>query len=114
MLNCPCGQVDYVGQSELTFAKALARKRGLFCSLCLSFGHESRFAGHREEGNRIMREFLMGEINCQYLTHGMKSEEYCVPLAPTHSLTFPFTLLRKQANDRLWLYQHSARCSVAM
>ncbi|CAF1450870.1 unnamed protein product [Adineta steineri] len=75
VLTCPCGKFDYVGQSKLPFATTLAT--------------------HQEEGNRIIREFLIGETNCEYITHGFKSDE-------------------KKRNDRLWLYQHSPRCSIAV
>lgn len=30
---------------------------------------------HREEGNRIMREFLLGERNIEYTVQGLKSEK---------------------------------------
>ena len=30
---------------------------------------------HREEGNRIIREFLIGERNVEYTTPGLKSEK---------------------------------------
>jgi hypothetical protein len=30
---------------------------------------------HREEGNRIIREFLMGERNIEYITQGLKSDK---------------------------------------
>ena len=30
---------------------------------------------HREEGNRIVREFLIGERNIEYLTQGSKSDK---------------------------------------
>ncbi|CAF3908737.1 unnamed protein product [Adineta steineri] len=75
VLTCTCGKFDYVGQSKLPFATTLAT--------------------HQEEGNRIIREFLIGETNCEYITHGFKSDE-------------------KKANDKLWLYQHSPRCSIAL
>lgn len=50
---------------------------------------------HREHGNRIMHEFLLGQENIsRTLLHERTNER-----------------LRK---DRMRLYQHSARCSVAM
>ncbi len=30
---------------------------------------------HREEGNRIIREFLIGAVNIYRITHGLKSDE---------------------------------------
>ncbi|CAF1687016.1 unnamed protein product, partial [Adineta ricciae] len=75
VLTCPCGKFDYIGHTVSSFATALAY--------------------HREEGNRIMREFFLGEINTEYLTHRLKSEQ-------------------KRANDQLWLYQHSTQCSAAL
>ena len=34
---------------------------------------------HREEGNRIIREFLIGEHNIEHTTRGLKSEKYSDP-----------------------------------
>lgn len=74
-LTCPCGQVNYVGAT----AQSL----------------HDRLKNHREHGNRIMHEFLLGPINILRDTPRMKTSE----------------IIRK---DRMKLYQHSARCPVAM
>ncbi|CAF1658824.1 unnamed protein product, partial [Adineta ricciae] len=42
-----------------------------------------------------LTQFFLGEINTEYLTHRLESEE-------------------KRANDQLWLYQHSTQCSAAL
>lgn len=57
MLTCPCGQFDFVGRSQVSFATTLAV--------------------HREESHRIIREYLIGELNIEHITYGLKSDE-CV------------------------------------
>ena len=74
-LTCPCGQVDYIGATSQSL--------------------HGRLKQHREHGNRIMHEFLLGQANILRETPRMKTSE----------------IIRK---DRMRLYQHSARCSVAM
>lgn len=67
---------------------------------------------HREEGNRIIREFLIGERNVEYITQGLKSEKYDI-----HKTLLKISIKifsRKKINDKSWLYQHSARCSIAL
>lgn len=75
VLTCPCGQVDYVGAT----AQSL----------------HDRLKHHREHGNRIMHEFLLGQENILRAASKTKMGE----------------VLRK---DRMKLYQHSARCPVTM
>lgn len=70
-MTCPCGQFDFIGQANLSFAETLT---GEF--LFISFKNYCRCIGHREEGNRIIREFLIGEFNIDHITHGLKSDEY--------------------------------------
>ncbi|CAF1465715.1 unnamed protein product [Adineta steineri] len=76
VLTCPCGQVDFIGSTkEQSFAEIMAL--------------------HREEGNRIIRECLVGQRNINLITNGFKSEE-------------------QKLYDKLWLYQHSSRCPDAL
>ena len=74
-LTCPCGKVDYIGATTQSL--------------------HDRLKKHREHGNRIMHEFLVGQENVLRDTPKMKTSE----------------ILRK---DRMKLYQHSVRCPVAM
>ncbi|CAF3283258.1 unnamed protein product [Rotaria sp. Silwood2] len=74
-LTCPCGKFEYIGTTANTL--------------------HDRLRKHREHGNRIMHEFLIGQANIlRELTRGK----------PTEILV----------KDRMKLYQHSARCPVAM
>ncbi|CAF3477230.1 unnamed protein product [Rotaria socialis] len=74
-LTCPCGRFDYVGATTQSL--------------------HDRLIKHREHGNRIIHEFLLGEANIvRDLTRG-KSNEI-------------------STKDHMKLYQHSARCHVAM
>ena len=75
VLTCPCGQVDYVGATSQSL--------------------HDRLKQHREHGNRIVHEFLLGQDNILRDAPRMKTSE----------------IIRK---DRMLLYQHSARCPVAM
>ncbi|CAF4236004.1 unnamed protein product, partial [Rotaria sp. Silwood2] len=74
-LTCPCGKFEYIGTTANTL--------------------HDRLKKHREHGNRIIHEFLIGQTNIlRELTRGK----------PTEILV----------KDRMKLYQHSARCPVAM
>ncbi|CAF1399429.1 unnamed protein product [Adineta steineri] len=76
VLTCPCGQVDFIGSTkEQSFTEIMAF--------------------HREEGNRIIRECLIGQRNIDFITNGFKSEE-------------------QKIYDKMWLYQHSSRCPDAL
>ena len=75
VLTCPCGQVDYIGATGQSL--------------------HDRLKTHREHGNRIIHEFLLGQTNILRDAPRMKTSE----------------IIRK---DRMKLYQHSARCSHAM
>ncbi|CAF4052343.1 unnamed protein product [Adineta steineri] len=74
-LTCPCGKVDYVGTTMQSLYDRLQK--------------------HREHGNRIMHEFLLGQSNIMQDSPQGKTKP----------------ILRK---DRMKLYQHSARCPAAM
>ncbi|CAF4210926.1 unnamed protein product [Rotaria sp. Silwood2] len=74
-LTCSCGKFEYIGTTANTL--------------------HDRLIKHREHGNRIMHEFLIGQTNIlRELTRGK----------PTEILV----------KDRMKLYQHSARCPAAM
>ncbi|CAF1029997.1 unnamed protein product [Adineta ricciae] len=75
VLTCPCGQYDYIGYTTLTLGQ--------------------RLAYHRQHGNRIMHEFILGQKNIQRVQTNPKTFE---------------TLVK----DDMLLYRHSARCPVAM
>ncbi|CAF3826209.1 unnamed protein product [Rotaria sp. Silwood1] len=75
VLTCPCGQFEYIG----TTANSL----------------HDRLIKHREHGNRIMHEFLLGQENILRDLPRGKSKDIL-------------------AKDRMKLYQHSTQCSVGM
>ncbi|CAF3752400.1 unnamed protein product [Rotaria sp. Silwood1] len=74
-LTCPCGKFEYIGTTANTL--------------------HDRLIKHREHGNRIMHEFLIGQENILRELPRGKPKEVLV-------------------KDRMKLYQHSARCPVAM
>jgi hypothetical protein len=55
VLTCPCGQVDYIDYSSKSLRD------------CLAY--------HRDEGNRIIREFLIGGITTNRILQDNKSNE---------------------------------------
>ncbi|CAF3719689.1 unnamed protein product [Rotaria sp. Silwood1] len=75
VLTCPCGKYDYVGATMYSL--------------------QDRLMKHREHGNRIIHEFLIGQKNVLRDLPRGKTKEVI-------------------AKDRMKLYQHSARCPVAM
>ncbi|CAF4059990.1 unnamed protein product, partial [Rotaria magnacalcarata] len=75
VLTCPCGKFDYVGATTQSL--------------------HDRLIKHREHGNRIMHEFLLGEANIVRDLTRAKSKEI-------------------STKDHMKLYQHSVRCRVAM
>ncbi|CAF1382717.1 unnamed protein product [Rotaria sordida] len=74
-LTCPCGKYDYIGATTQSL--------------------HDRLRKHREHGNRIIHEFLLGQENIKRNLLRDKSNEVL-------------------AKDRMKLYQHSVRCPVAM
>ncbi|CAF1431374.1 unnamed protein product [Adineta steineri] len=74
-LTCPCGQFDYSGYTSLTLNEQLKY--------------------HREHGNRIMHEFILGSLNSSRMRQQTKSQEQLTA-------------------DNQLLYKHSARCSYAI
>ncbi|CAF1317270.1 unnamed protein product [Adineta steineri] len=74
-LTCPCGQYDYIGYTSMTLGQ--------------------RLKYHREHGNRIIHEFILGPENITLIRKVPKSFEELV-------------------KDNMLLYKHSARCPVAM
>ncbi|CAF4150666.1 unnamed protein product [Rotaria sp. Silwood2] len=74
-LTCPCGKFDYIG-------------------VTINSLHD-RLRKHREHGNRIMHEFLLGQENITRDLPRGKLNEILV-------------------KDRMKLYQHSAQCPTAM
>jgi hypothetical protein len=50
---------------------------------------------HREESNRIIREFLIGEHNIHQITFGLKSDEYIFPLYLSGKTVKSFLLGKK-------------------
>ncbi|CAF3548004.1 unnamed protein product [Rotaria socialis] len=74
-LTCPCGNVDYIGETMYSL--------------------HDRLIKHREHGNRVMVEFLIGQENVVRDLPRGKSNEL-------------------SAKDHMKLYQHSVRCTVAM
>ncbi|CAF1557995.1 unnamed protein product, partial [Adineta steineri] len=74
-LTCPCGQFDYIGYTSLTLDEQLEY--------------------HREHGNRIIHEFILGSLNSSRMRQQTKSKEESIA-------------------DNMLLYKHSARCSYAI
>ncbi|CAF4480332.1 unnamed protein product, partial [Rotaria magnacalcarata] len=74
-LTCPCGNVDYIGE--------------------IMYSLHDRLIKHREHGNRVMVEFLIGQENVILDLPRGKSNEV-------------------SSKDHMKLYQHSVRCTVAM
>ncbi|CAF1435936.1 unnamed protein product [Adineta steineri] len=74
-MTCPCGQFDYIGYTSLTFDEQLKY--------------------HREHGNRIMHEFILGSKNSSRMRQQTKSQEELIA-------------------DKMLLYKHSARCPYAI
>ncbi|CAF3104581.1 unnamed protein product [Rotaria sp. Silwood2] len=74
-LTCPCGKFDYIGATMNSLPDRLIK--------------------HREHGNRIIHEFLIGQKNILRDLPRGKSKEVLV-------------------KDRMKLYQHSARCPIAI
>ncbi|CAF1457059.1 unnamed protein product [Rotaria sordida] len=74
-LTCPCDKFDYIGTTTNSLHDHLIK--------------------HREHGNRIMHEFLLGQENILRDLPRGKSKEI-------------------SAKDRMKLYQHSTQCPIAM
>ncbi|CAF1439543.1 unnamed protein product [Rotaria sordida] len=75
-LICPCGEYDYIGVTTQSL--------------------HDRLKMHREHGNRIIHEFLIGQDNIKRdLPRSGKSNDIL-------------------AKDRMRLYQHSAQCPIAL
>ncbi|CAF1515766.1 unnamed protein product [Adineta steineri] len=74
-LTCPCKQFDYIGYTSISLGE--------------------RLKYHREHGNRIIHEFILGPENIRRVQQQPKSHE---------------TLVK----DGMLLYKHSARCSHAI
>ncbi|CAF1338839.1 unnamed protein product [Adineta steineri] len=75
VLTCPCQQFDYVGVTNMSFRDCLAM--------------------HRNESNRILREFILGPTTTSRILQGIKSE-------------------KARRNDGMRLYQHTSRCPQAI
>ncbi|CAF4318376.1 unnamed protein product, partial [Adineta steineri] len=73
-LTCPCGQFDYIGYTSLTLDEQLKY--------------------HREHGNRIMHEFILGSENNTQIQQQTKLQE-------------------ELTADTMLLYKHSIRCPSA-
>ncbi|CAF1358586.1 unnamed protein product [Adineta steineri] len=74
-LTCPCGEYDYIGYTSLTLDEQLKY--------------------HREHGNRIMHEFILGSEKNTQIQQQTKSQE-------------------ELTADTMLLYKHSIRCSSAI
>ncbi|CAF1403722.1 unnamed protein product [Adineta steineri] len=74
-LTCPCGQYDYIGYTSLTLDEQLKY--------------------HREHGNRIMHEFILGSEKSTQIQQQTKSQE-------------------KLIADTMLIYKHSIRCPSAI
>ncbi|CAF1451534.1 unnamed protein product [Adineta steineri] len=74
-LTCPCGQYDYIGYTSLTLDEQLKY--------------------HREHGNRIMHEFILGSEKNTQIQQQTKSQEELIA-------------------DTMLLYKHSIRCPSAI
>lgn len=68
---------------------------------------------HRQHGNRIIREFILGSKNIHRFDKQKKSHEYKRKKLFVDFLFF-FSFSRDLVKDGMLLYRHSARCSVAM
>ncbi|CAF1203466.1 unnamed protein product [Adineta steineri] len=76
VLTCPCNEYDYIGVTSESL--------------------HDRLINHREHGNRIIHEFLIGQDNIKRdLPRSGKANDIVT-------------------KDRMKLYQHSARCSAAI
>ncbi|CAF1447688.1 unnamed protein product [Adineta steineri] len=76
VLTCHCEQCDFIGSTSISFHDCILK--------------------HRDENNRIVREFLIGSNNIkQILQYKARSPEIV-------------------ANNEMFLYQHSPRCSLCL
>ncbi|CAF4036541.1 unnamed protein product [Adineta steineri] len=85
----------YMKTCLFRFARPRSLNEGLFCLQEPEARYELAACEHREHGNRIMHEFLLGQSNIMQDSPQGKTKQ----------------ILRK---DRMNLYQHSARCPAAM
>jgi hypothetical protein len=69
---------------------------------------------HRQASNRIIREFLIGDMNVRRILHGTKPIEYVPSHSHSHPLLIARLCVRAQQQDTMLLYQHAARCPYAL
>ncbi|CAF1520678.1 unnamed protein product [Adineta ricciae] len=92
-LTCVCGKMDYIGATsgslhDRLYSKPYVLHIDTFLIVIIA-------AAHREHGNRIMHEFLLGQANI------MRD----LPRGKTNDI---------KRKDRMQLYKHSTRCLDAM
>ena len=73
-LMCPCGRYDYISYTPMTLAEALT---SLFVFFSITNSNDIFSSiDHREHGNRMMYEFLLGSKNIAHMRrHRPKSIE---------------------------------------
>lgn len=71
VLTCPCGQVDYIGATSQSLRDRLISIHIFSSAYVCMFSIE-----HREHGDRIMHEFLLGQENITRDLPRPKSDEY--------------------------------------
>ena len=71
VLTCPCHQVDYIGETSLSLASRLS------CKLkSIPLPSPTLYSDHRQHGNRIVQECMLGQKNILRIRPESKSTEY--------------------------------------